>query len=377
MQTDVEVVQRTPPEIWLSIFEHATFVPHAFDTDVADPFDVPGAPIPFDTSSKITSGRQLSRSDRSSWSANYGTISLTPCYTKRDNHGLKCLRNTLIQSEKSFTSHGSAKLRVRRLDLSSWPANELEVTPDLPIGLFAHLPNLEIFCTWDENHHVGGVAYDSRRSSRASFHHRTPRGVIAETQIIPDRQSLTCLSIDSVCEGAPVGADMQRWTRPLEALQNVHITLFSLSNGRKDGMEAFFCVQGAYLRTVQLDMRYCALPDCVEFYLGILTTHCPNLAHLIFIRGPLDKLWPPVSFPPTVNHLGIYVVCGVSPRGLSDHLELMRSLVDRGDKVPGVVRRLNASTEEEWEYLCHDADRRALYLSMPLPPHCRLEDAEG
>ncbi|KDQ60216.1 hypothetical protein JAAARDRAFT_32591 [Jaapia argillacea MUCL 33604] len=30
-----------PPEIWLSIFHHATAVPQALDTDFRDPFELP------------------------------------------------------------------------------------------------------------------------------------------------------------------------------------------------------------------------------------------------------------------------------------------------------------------------------------------------
>ncbi|TFY72520.1 hypothetical protein EVG20_g472 [Dentipellis fragilis] len=99
MQTDVEVVQRTPPEIWLSISEHATFVPHAFDTDVADPFDVPGAPIPFDTSvkdnlrSSIVTKRSLVLVCKL-WHDLADPL-LYQAVAAEDNHGLKCLRNTL------------------------------------------------------------------------------------------------------------------------------------------------------------------------------------------------------------------------------------------------------------------------------------------
>ncbi|KAA1477694.1 hypothetical protein DENSPDRAFT_844876 [Dentipellis sp. KUC8613] len=429
MNVASDILQRTPPELWLSIFEHATFVPHAFDTDVADPFDVPGAPIPFDT--------QIEDNLRSSFATKRSLVLVCKLWhdlampllyqavAARDNHSLKSLRDTLTQYENNSTAQRNHKIQVRRLDLSSWPADEREVTPDLPIGLFAHLPHLEIFCIWDHDRPAGSATNNPRRryftiyevysiihdlldspACKASLRKcilSSPsvymnsynalatecrqlscllspshaRGVAPETQIIPDSQFLTALSIDSVCEGGPVGADMQPWSRPLASLRNVHITLFSLSNGRKVGMEAFFRIQGAHLRTVQLDMRYCATSDCVEFYLGILATYCPNLTYLIFIRESRQELWPPGAFPPTVTHLGVYTNTQVPPRGLSDHLELMHKLAARGGKVPGVVRRLNALTEEEWKYLCRDADRHALYLSMPLPPHCRLEDAGG
>ncbi|TFY52518.1 hypothetical protein EVG20_g10517 [Dentipellis fragilis] len=145
------IVQRTPPEIWLSIFEQATFVPHAFDTDASDPFDVLGTPIAFDPSTQVMLQSVLA----TKWSLalvcrywnNLATPLLYQAVAVRNDRGLRSLRDTLKKWTERISPTGSFRcaLRVRRLDFFRWSPSP-DTTTDILIDVFQHLPDLEIFC---------------------------------------------------------------------------------------------------------------------------------------------------------------------------------------------------------------------------------------
>ncbi|TFY56245.1 hypothetical protein EVG20_g9005 [Dentipellis fragilis] len=145
------IIHRTPPEIWLSIFEQATFVPHAFDTNATDPFDVPGTPIALDPSTQNMLQSALATKMslvlvRKSWN-DLATPLLYQAITVRNDRSLLSLRDTLIQWDKHLASAGSvvSALRVRRLDLFRWSPSP-ETTVDIFIDVLRHLPDLEVFC---------------------------------------------------------------------------------------------------------------------------------------------------------------------------------------------------------------------------------------
>ncbi|KAA1477695.1 hypothetical protein DENSPDRAFT_619446 [Dentipellis sp. KUC8613] len=424
MQPTSGVLQRTPPEIWLSIFECATFVPHAFDTDVTDPFDVHGSPTPFDHS--VERRLQASLSTKRSlvlvcklWH-DLATPLLYQAVTARDNVSLRSLNNAI-----SGHSSASRKLRVRRLDLLRWPRNQTPLASDVLSELLHQLPSVEILClatypyftTIDSDGCDLTRAFDAAeaeslleallaapvrttlrkciigpsfihvKQSNALLSHCTRlsclfvfshiRYPFREGQVIPARLPLTCLSVE--CEDTPSAMASGVWhqMQPHPSLQHVHILLRSIVRIYHESTETFLRTQGVYLRTIQLSIGKYQWDRCVAPFLHLLATHCPNLIHLIFIcdsRGPVLFRTP---LPPTVTHFGIYSMIDNSEQGLCDYLGQIERFLGQRCHVPGVIRRLNASTQEEWDYLREDPELLARYAALPVPSHCRLEDAEG
>ncbi|TFY53244.1 hypothetical protein EVG20_g10207 [Dentipellis fragilis] len=145
-------VQRTPPEIWLSIFEQATFVPHAFDTDATDPFDVPSAPHPFD----CVGQKEL----RASLTTKRALILLALETTALSSVSTTLSSTLPMATVMRVAPHlGSPpkpepNVRIRRFDLSNWSRSELDPStcpralpkPDILVRLISYMPHLEIFC---------------------------------------------------------------------------------------------------------------------------------------------------------------------------------------------------------------------------------------
>ncbi|KAA1477698.1 hypothetical protein DENSPDRAFT_619362 [Dentipellis sp. KUC8613] len=152
-------VQRTPPEVWVSIFEWATFVPHAFDVDAVDPFDVPSTPYIFDRAAQedlraiLTTKTTLVLVCRR-WHA-LATPLLYQAVSVRTNRALQRLHDTLEHfAHNHHDANRARRIRIRRFDLLKWsadhpgPASGPRVLPkpDVLARLIAHMPHLEIFC---------------------------------------------------------------------------------------------------------------------------------------------------------------------------------------------------------------------------------------
>ncbi|TFY56242.1 hypothetical protein EVG20_g9006 [Dentipellis fragilis] len=433
---DSGVLHRTPPEIWLSIFERATFVPHAFDTDEANPFDNTGIPILFDN--LVEERLKASLSAKRSlilvcklW-RELATPLLYQAVIARDNNSLRSLNDAL-----GWHSSASRKLRVRRFDLLRWPADQTLLAADVLGDLFRQLPDLEILhlatyryytsahldghdhtrpfdtdeadslidtllaapvCTTLRKCIIGPSVIHKRQSnvllSRCTqlcclFVFADLRQPFREAlwQVIPTQSLLTCMSVE---HREMHLADLSRDPNPLvPSLRHIHLRLFTLWNGRGVDAVAFLRVQGACLRTVQIDM--CGYSGTLKQCLPLFAEHCPNLTHLIFIVDHRTKKNFPLQFtylPPTVTHLGIYIQDGVytqdnggPERTLCEYLQRLHECFEHQDMtlsaVPGVIRRLNPSTEEQWACLRGDAELLARYAALPVPPHCRLEDDQG
>ncbi|TFY53634.1 hypothetical protein EVG20_g10026 [Dentipellis fragilis] len=387
MQTDVGAVQRTPPEIWLSIFEQATFVPHIFDTDIADPIDFPDAPIPFDKSAedklKASLVTKLALILVCKFWHDLAMPLLYQAVVARDNHSLRCLRDAIARPERLPTVPRG--LRVRRLDLFCWPEHEINLPLDVLIDLLSDLPHIEIFCIspfpliYPAQHHgqkkpfTADEADTLIRALSHPAHARTLRKcILLRAAILPVRVV--------VChDGGRPGTAHPSAGAPHLPICRVR----SAARGHGVGTEAFLRVQGACLRTVQLDMRLYRSRSTLDLCLRLFAEHCPNLVHLIFIcdsRGALLSSMS-TSFLPTVTHLGIHTEQADHPeRGLCKYLRGLQELFELQDMgpVPGVIRRLNTSNEEEWACLRGgNAELHGQFASMPVPPNCRLEDAEG
>ncbi|KAA1477697.1 hypothetical protein DENSPDRAFT_885305 [Dentipellis sp. KUC8613] len=421
MKSLARSVQRTPPEIWLSIFEHAAFVPHIFDTDFADPIEFPDTPIPFDKSAENELKASLVTKLAlicvcKSWH-DLAIPLLYRAVAARDPQSLLCLRDAIARLTRPSTA--TRNMRVHRLDLFCWPAVEGRLASAVLVDLLSLLPDLRIACvslppeakqsrvnsrqfTTDElNTLIRALSHPTHLRSlrkcilglpKVTIEHCNallaqhtqlsflyapyPMIVGLEAQHIPARHPLTCLFIG--LKAPLIGEDAQ----PLSSLRHVYIRLIALAYERGASMEAFLRVQGARLCTVQLDMRQYSSRPSLDHCLHLLSAHCPDLVHLIFIydpRGtPLTSIF--TALPPTVTHLGIYAEHDDPERGLCEYLRGLREFFELGDvgSVPGVIRRLNTSTEEGWAYLRdRNADLHAQCASIPVPPNCRLEDAEG
>ncbi|TFY54445.1 hypothetical protein EVG20_g9701 [Dentipellis fragilis] len=437
MQTISDILHRTPPEIWLSIFEYATFVPHAFDTDGADPFDVPGSPTPFDDS--VERRLEASLSTRQSlvlvcrlW-RDLATPLLYQAVIARDNNSLRSLNDTL-----GWHSSASRKLRVHRLDLLRWPADQTPLASDVLGDLFRQLPDLETlrlgtyryhrFADLDGEDHTRPFNTDEMDSlidallaaplhttlrkciiGPSIIHVRQSNALLSQCtqlsclfvfaylrqtfrgdhwQVIPAQSLLTCMSVEH--KDMRMADKSRKQMLLVPSLRHIHIRLSTIANTRGADTVAFLRVQGACLRTVQVDMcgynSRIVLRRCLRF----LAEHCPNLVHLIFIFDHRSTVLPFefTSFPPTVTHLGLYIQDGMytqdnggPERRLCEYLQRLHACFECQDMtlgaVPGVIRRLNPSTEEQWAYLRGDAEQLARYAALPIPPHCRLEDDQG
>ncbi|TFY68426.1 hypothetical protein EVG20_g3555 [Dentipellis fragilis] len=422
MPSPPTVWQRTPPEIWLSIFEHATFVPHAFDTDVADPFDIPETCIPFD--SQIQDGLRVSlRTKRElvrvcRYWRDLATPILYRAVTVRDDRSLRCLRDALVRlAQSSITGSTDTTIqahtlpvRVRRLDLSGCRAGVSRAGRglefDVICDLFSYLPCLEIFSdiairpysgyridnSSDAEHHflslnieyfVNALLANRPCAARCANCPRLSslcvywwlQGQVPGVQPASELPPLTSLSVDTSVD------NRMPWKRPLVSLQHVYLWLHSIVRST-EGAEAFLLVQGPYLQTVAIDIRRFLPQYMLDPYLHLITTYCPNVVHLIFICHLWGQLSPAIPFPPTITHLGIYVIDEVYPTGLGLFVEYVEKFIDHHRVAwtgPGVFRRLNPSTEDEWEYLRGNAELRTRYASSSSPGNlrCRIKDARG
>ncbi|TFY57687.1 hypothetical protein EVG20_g8438, partial [Dentipellis fragilis] len=143
-------VRHTPPEIWLLIFEHATFVPYALNTNVDDPFASPGAPI--DPESQTQQKLQAALATKRSlvlvckrWH-DLATPILYEAVAAQSDHSLQCLRDTVVEmSHLSSTGTPVPRPRIRRFDLFRWQTERRKPSVRLLADIFSRMPDLEIF----------------------------------------------------------------------------------------------------------------------------------------------------------------------------------------------------------------------------------------
>ncbi|TFY56243.1 hypothetical protein EVG20_g9003 [Dentipellis fragilis] len=397
-------IQHTPPEVWLSIFKQATFVPHAFDTDASDPFHVLGTPITFDPSTQVILQSALATKWSlvlvcKSWN-DLATPLLYQAVAVRSDRGLQSLRDTLTKRTQRISPTGSftSALRVQRLDLFRWSPSP-NTTTDILIDVFQHLPDLEIFCASTRFHDsreiqscvqafIANCAASMRKCvlsplsevSQSEYEHLISRCPQLSHLFIPwphwensstfptFPDSLTFLSIDR---------PLQTQSRPFPSLQHVYVQLLPEFSDI-DKMETVFIIQGPYLRTVEFHMSSADAWTDLSLYFDFCTRYCPNLVHLILIMDDWeydsDEV-PSLSIPATVTHLGLYMGWEMVPLDLEAHLSAVRDLLKFQDTVPGVIRRLHALTEHDRKELWENLELRTRFA--PLAARCRLEDADG
>ncbi|TFY57690.1 hypothetical protein EVG20_g8440 [Dentipellis fragilis] len=142
---------KAPPEIWFTIFEHATFVPHAFDVNSGDPFDIAGAPLPHDGTiqknliASLSTKRSLVLVCKS-WHELAMPL-LYQAVAAGSNSSLQSLRNTLARFASADPS--IRRPRVHRLDLFRWSPFVLsskQASANL-ISIFPYLYDLKIICS--------------------------------------------------------------------------------------------------------------------------------------------------------------------------------------------------------------------------------------
>ncbi|KAA1477693.1 hypothetical protein DENSPDRAFT_844875 [Dentipellis sp. KUC8613] len=392
-----------PPEIWLTIFEHATFVPHAFDADAGDPFDVAGAPLPHDG----TIQKDLIASLSTKWSLALVCKSwhelATPLLYQAVAAGSDKSLQSLCDALARFASADLPirRPRVRRLDLFRWSPFVLsskQASANL-ISIFTYLPDLEIICGHsfpselaDLNSYMQALVVNCGHSLRKCslyspfisrddcvalltrcprlahlyiLRHPRPRKQSYSLQDIPKQNNLTFLSLD-----LPL-SQHQEPLHPIPSLQHVHILL---QNPPYLGVEDFLSVQGPHLRTIQLNAQRFSTQENIQVYFDFFGEYCPKLVHLIIICESWSQLFPPVSLPPTVTHLGVFATGECASNGLAEYLERTGNLANQRT-IPVVIKWLNSSTKGDLERPLIDVAPRALPTASS--PQCRLKDADG
>ncbi|KAA1477706.1 hypothetical protein DENSPDRAFT_619968 [Dentipellis sp. KUC8613] len=401
----IPAVQRTPTEILLSIFEQDTFVPHAFKTSPSDPFDVPGIPIAIESSTQVL----LQKAVMAKWSLalvckRWNTVATPLLYQAvviGSDHGLQSLHDTLIKYSRhiSLTGDLTSGLRVRRLDFLYWAPSSVDVL----VGVFQHLPDLEIFCSSAHPHRsvevescvqtlISNCAPSLRKcilsphwqskfsqSEYEDFIARCPRiSYLPMPHIVLDApskspvlaDSLALLFLDSDC--------LQTRLHPIPSLQHVFIWVDVYRTPYSEKLETFFGAQGLYLRTVEFNMPSSDALTMLSLYFDLCSKYCPNLVHLIlsfdyWSDEPNDTIT--LSIPANVTHLGLYLGWEGFPSKLAAHLSFVRTLSRSPNPLPAVIRRLRVLTDEEQKDLRENSVLRADFASIIA--QCRLEDVDG
>ncbi|TFY53633.1 hypothetical protein EVG20_g10025 [Dentipellis fragilis] len=390
--------QRSPPEIWLSIFEQATFVPHAFDTGPSDPFDVPGTPIAIDPSTQVMLQSVLPTKWSLTLVCRYWNDLATPLLYQavviRDDHSLQSLRDTLTKRNKRMSPAGSPTdgLRVRRLDFFQWSPS----SADILVDVFQHLPDLEIYI----HPHNSPKAKSCVQALIANCAPSLRKCILSpqsSLSLSEYEQFITrCPNISYIFKAYPLWEDSPMsptlpdsltflsidrpltQSRAIPSLQHVYIWVAWSSTPQSNQIEAFFGTQGPYIRTIEFHMTSTDVWTILSLYFECCTRYCPNLVHIVLIMDYCEyglAHAPTLSIPATVTHLGLYMGWDELASDLAVHLSVVRILFKSQNPVPGVIRRLRALTEHERKDLQEDLGLRAEFASIAA--RCRLEDADG
>ncbi|KAA1477696.1 hypothetical protein DENSPDRAFT_844879 [Dentipellis sp. KUC8613] len=391
--------QRTPPEVWLSIFEQATFVSHAFDTDTSDPFDVPGTPIFLDPLTQnmlrtaLITKQSLALVCRS-WHA-LATPLLYQAVSVTNDRSLLSLRETLVGRDTRLAPAGSlaVAVRVRRLDLFRWSPS-LE-TAEIFIDVLRRLPDLEVFCASTRFHLLSGIlscvqafiancAPSLRRCTlsplskvtQPQFEHLFTRCPHLSHFFIPYpvwAHSPMPLLLPESLTSVSINCPLQNLSHSIPSLQHVYVWA---SGSFFNKVETFLSIQGQYIRTLQIHMSSLDSRGDLLRYTNCCARYCPNLVHLILIVDTWKTCeLPRLSILATVTHLGVYMGREISPLGLDDCLSFLSALFKYQDAMPRVIRTLNTLTELEQKDLQVNLALRMQVASVAA--RCRFEGADG
>ncbi|THH17450.1 hypothetical protein EW146_g3356 [Bondarzewia mesenterica] len=320
-----------PAEIWLRIFDFATFVPGILETEVQDPFDSPTTLLPHAEYELLSSTGKSSLATKRSlvqvcrdfyWLALpllYQTVFLGPpkstsARALRDAYLadiLGCLSNLEILSVHtnsldlyiphfvvdSLITTSASSLRKLYFERDSG----LHLRASDRMDLLDKCPNLRTVSLGDSIACKELCPIDLLRVSEPSF--------------------LTISSTPSGCtsrhlEHAPA--------RP--SLRHVLFSRYGHSTEHSvDAMCHFLSVQGPYLESIQLDARFTP-HDWLQVGLNLFTDYCPRLARLTLILGSTS--WRSLSLNglnlPSVTHLALHFDCRQGPEDFQ-HLFLCLS----------------------------------------------------
>ncbi|EIM90242.1 uncharacterized protein STEHIDRAFT_166471 [Stereum hirsutum FP-91666 SS1] len=367
-----------PPEIWYRCFELATYVPTSLNISIQDPFDpsLPPSEYHFPSTDVVVQQTELRKSlpiRRSlvlvckTWNSIATRLLYRSLFIDRTND-LSPLRSTLLASQQNVLSAGlgiehSLGSCTRRVDIvlpslcdndgamkillepladifSCLPSlrslfilacagRALRVMPDSIINAIADTCSgtLQRIC-WDSESTVLPMRETYRSLLRRSKRLKTiDNGLYAWAASCPlsmggpqteegTLQELDCLALepwfncnyeptlehDSLSSIPPPYPNLRKIILRVSTVLTHHCLSHSLA------------IQGPIITTAYIHLTN---PQALPPTLVLLSTHCPNLRHLIIQLPRTLEYLPPFSVPKTVTHLGIYIDGSASTIGFS------------------------------------------------------------
>lgn len=329
-------VSRVPPEIWIQIFEWASFLPGLMDIGVPNP---------------------LQPSAVKEWYSPFTWNNLRACLATRRAIVLVCQRwytvGLPILYHCLFIRDSACRISLQRTFAAEAAARK-HSAPSVPLWSWArHL-------VLDVDHLSSNAEFTSEMEAVSAILFFVPNlkilsfGAIGELGQLPkkftDTLSKTCGSTlrriylrwnqfpfltsaqcDHLLASLPNletivgGSFMGRCVAAMPRLPNLHhITLFSedcgtshdsnvnfpavreasLRIGVHAGWKHFTAVHGPLLTTIYLTYMSPLGPDSIQRDLNVLKDDCPNLTHLIIHLVGWSQIFPMV-LPPSVTHLGL------------------------------------------------------------------------
>ena len=350
--------QHLPPELWLRIFELATYVPGLLETDIPDPFDMDPPSIlhlhqEYDRKlfkySMVTK-RSIVLVCRTWYSLALPLLYQVLYIPSRDSTGSSSTRFSEVVSSllKRFidskhrldpagaddSRHRYVGLWPRRLELHFSAYNPIEdADVQRLIELSACLPNLEILAASGPFTEPPSVVLEtilacSGASLRKIFLPQCNLQQKDGVAILESCPRLRALYVGYAQEG--LGAScFVNWMRAPElsfftigvcspsmlcdtehdvsSIPSLQQVCFSSHSYQPvlDTFTHFVAFQGAYLQTIYLDTRQMMRND-LEGSIALFTDHCPRLNHLILIMERWRNLPRSFTLPASVTHLGLF-----------------------------------------------------------------------
>lgn len=339
-----DVAQRVPPELWLRIFEFATFVPGILDVHVYDPFDSPHATLPLSEFDWV----ELARSFATRWSIVrvsklWHSFGLPFLYEIVALHGhedkVLHLHKALVKSIERGDERPLGSL-VRHIVLGGPVSDQCFGSLrncDLIPSIMGHTSNLDILSIHHQSRidsllpsslptilssttippslkkiyiHADMYPYLAKGFSLPPSLHTFVTGVHERaSQGLCPVDLLTLPNLSFLAVGPSACAEHQLLSNRIHADDTLvarPALTQALFVGHAITMAHFLSVQGEYLTTVHLDVRVMYSME-LERSMDLLADHCPHLTHLIVSHLAYDRRGMPPCFdlPPTITHLGL------------------------------------------------------------------------
>ena len=403
------------PEIWLSVFQFATYVPGEQDLDIDDPFNL-DAPVPghsflhslrrqqSDLRTALRTKRRLVRVCK------YWHMLVTPFLYRSVYIGyprtVTVLRLTLRDSQRSANASNTCTLgaQIRRLDLALCTPFKSQDDVDVLADLFQYMPNLQLFAVGRGCSMPEGPSWELVYRNLGNFCGPSIRGLSWDWKTVNDRPPVHegVLKLISKCPylqylHPPVVIPFLPFLTPDVVLSDVTCltliprrptpsttTLIHCHNARKAVSMIFINYEFettfslTSLAPVTALFVFCANAAVwPHFQLGVLR-HMLSLEHVI-VALPDDMLLMPTTIfqdlLPSVTHLGLQHQKNQYPDEC--YRWLFRVLGDIRSPTLKVVRFLNSRAFEDLRYRHRRTLRQCLGLLQMHQKNFRLEDPFG